>query len=131
MLYTAVNKSPVLGFAVSWLDDADSWIVSDVSIGRHEEPCVSTPPMHFANVVTVPVRRVPVKSASKGWSLVWSAQRTTSKPLIESESLSATATLSCVPATLELIPDNARDVGHELLPVTVPGSVRHTMPLRL
>jgi hypothetical protein len=51
--------------------------------------------------------------------------------LTETESLSATATLSWVPATSEFIPVRARDVGHALLLVTVPGSVRHTMPARL
>jgi len=43
-------------------------------------PSTRMPPMHLTTMLVVPGRTVPVRLASAGWKIVWSASNVTSKP---------------------------------------------------
>jgi hypothetical protein len=94
----AVNRRPVVVPTVRRAALATSVIVSAVFAVGSQPPLFVMPPIHFAKIpggdpVTVG-RIVPVRSASKGWSLVRSARSVIAKPCIGNEALTATATLS-------------------------------------
>lgn len=95
-------------------------IVSLVSVDKQVGPDFNTPPMHFT-IMLPPDSRLPVVSASTGFSTEGFAFRVTSNPFITFEPWRTTETMSCEPTVPPIVTGGAGQA-------MTPWGARHTSP---